>query len=138
MKYLIDTNVPLLILLDQDTTSEAQSFLKEVQLTDFVISDFALHSIGVILTRKGRKNLFRLFVEDIIVKCRVHILHIRYENIYSVIQNMDEFNLDFDDAYQYTLAQEYDLQIVSFDSDFDSTVKGRLRPADVIRINGLI
>jgi predicted nucleic acid-binding protein len=29
-----------------------------------------------------------------------------------------QFNLDFDDAYQYALAERYNLTIVSFDSDF--------------------
>ena len=48
------------------------------------------------------------------------------------MENMDTFHLDFDDAYQYTLAQEYGLQIVSFDQDFDLTEKGRVRPDDVI------
>jgi len=34
--------------------------------------------------------------------------------------------LDFDDAYQYALAEKHDLIIVSFDSDFDKTGSTRL------------
>jgi len=37
----------------------------------------------------------------------------------------NSFGLDFDDAYQYALAVKYDLTIVSFDSDFDRTTRGR-------------
>jgi hypothetical protein len=32
-----------------------------------------------------------------------------------------KFALDFDDAYQYVVAEKYDLQLVSFDADFDRT-----------------
>jgi predicted nucleic acid-binding protein len=131
MKYLIDTNVLLLVLLDQDSSSEARHFFETVPMQQCVISDFSLHSIGVILARNERKEIFREFIEDLIIRCRVQVLHIRYEELYSVMKNMDRCNLDFDDAYQYTLAREYGLQIVSFDSDFDSTDKGRVHPADV-------
>jgi predicted nucleic acid-binding protein len=43
-----------------------------------------------------------------------------------------KFGLDFDDAYQYLAAVKYDLTLVSFDSDFDRTERGRRTPADVI------
>ncbi|MBN1166434.1 MAG: hypothetical protein JXA44_04805 [Methanospirillaceae archaeon] len=74
-----------------------------------VISDFSLHSIKVILARLGRKELFKAFVDDLIIRCGLHILHVRYEAIYSVIEKMDENHLDFDDAYQYTLAEKYNV-----------------------------
>lgn len=134
MKYLIDTNIPLLILLDQDSSGESRSFFERIPMTDCVISDFSLHSIGVILARKGRKGFFKAFVDDLIIKCGLHVLHIRYEEIYSVVEKMDETHLDFDDAYQYTLAERYGLRIVSFDADFDATVKGRIRPAEVANL----
>lgn len=41
------------------------------------------------------------------------------------------FNLDFDDAYQYAVAEKYDLTIVSFDDDFDGTTRGRSEPSAV-------
>ena len=41
------------------------------------------------------------------------------------------FNLDFDDAYQYVAAEKLGLGIVSFDSDFDRTEKGRKTPAQL-------
>jgi len=44
---------------------------------------------------------------------------------------MDEFKLDFDDAYQYIAAEKYDLTIVSFDSDFDRTTRGRKTPSEI-------
>lgn len=38
------------------------------------------------------------------------------------------FHLDFDDSYQYAVAQKYGLQIMSFDADFDRTEKGHKIP----------
>ncbi len=46
---------------------------------------------------------------------------------------MEELALDFDDAYQYTIAAKYSLTILSFDSDFDRTDLGRKVPAEIIQ-----
>jgi predicted nucleic acid-binding protein len=43
-----------------------------------------------------------------------------------------KFDLDFDDAYQYSAAIRHGLKIVSFDADFDRTTEGRLLPTDVL------
>jgi predicted nucleic acid-binding protein len=47
-----------------------------------------------------------------------------------VAQNL---NLDFDDAYQYVLAERRELRLVSFDADFDGTPLGRVTPAVALR-----
>ena len=41
------------------------------------------------------------------------------------------FRLDFDDAYQYVVAEKYNLALVSFDADFDRTDKKRMVPAEI-------
>ena len=41
--------------------------------------------------------------------------------------------LDFDDAFQYVAAERFDLQLVSFDADFDHTPRGRMTPAQAMR-----
>ena len=46
---------------------------------------------------------------------------------------MQRFNLDFDDAYQYAVAERYGLTIISFDSDFDRTERSRKTPEDLLR-----
>lgn len=45
---------------------------------------------------------------------------------------MEQQNLDYDDAYQYTIAKKYNLTLVSFDSDFDLTERGRQTPSQVL------
>ncbi len=45
---------------------------------------------------------------------------------------MEQFTLDFDDAYQYVAAQQSNAVIVSFDKDFDRTDYGRQTPASII------
>ena len=46
------------------------------------------------------------------------------------------FNLDFDDAYQYAVAERYGLTIISFDSDFDRTERGRKTPEELLEGQG--
>jgi predicted nucleic acid-binding protein len=43
-----------------------------------------------------------------------------------------QYQLDYDDAFQYAIAELYNLTIVSFDKDFDRTPKGRKEPQDLI------
>ncbi len=46
---------------------------------------------------------------------------------------MKKFNLDFDGAYQYAVAEKHDLKIISFDKDFDGAEKGKLTPKEVLK-----
>ncbi len=49
MKLLVDTNIFLKVLLEQAREDEARNFLSKADVYEFFISDFALHSIGLIL-----------------------------------------------------------------------------------------
>jgi len=81
------------------------------------ISDFSLHSIGVILFRNNKEKVFNKFVEDIIQKIKILTLS---EELYSDLGEVkEEFGLDFDDAYQFKTAEEYGLSIVTQDKDFE-------------------
>ncbi|MGM0580579.1 MAG: hypothetical protein ACQETL_07865 [Bacteroidota bacterium] len=51
VNYLVDTNIWLERLLDQDKSAIVAKFLDTVPLDQLFISDFALHSIGVIMSR---------------------------------------------------------------------------------------
>lgn len=45
---------------------------------------------------------------------------------------MQRQRLDYDDAYQYALAERYDLQLISFDAAFERTERGRQTPTQVL------
>ena len=55
------------------------------------------------------------------------------EDMELVIETSEKFNLDFDDAYQYAVAEKYNYTLVSFDGDFDNTERGRKTPAEVLK-----
>jgi predicted nucleic acid-binding protein len=50
----------------------------------------------------------------------------------AIVDVSHRFNLDFDDAYQYAVAEKRSLEIVSFDRDFDRTPRGRKTPTEIL------
>jgi len=114
--YLIDTNIFLEILLSQKQKDICKEFLVS-NIEHIYISDFSLHSIGVILFRSDKETVFDKFVKDIIQKIKIATLS---EELYSDLGKIkEEFGLDFDDAYQFKTAEEYGLSIVTQDKDFE-------------------
>jgi hypothetical protein len=58
----------------------------------------------------------------------VQILRLELEDASKLVEVAVQYDLDFDDAYQYVAVEKFGLQIVSFDSDFDRTDRGRKLP----------
>jgi predicted nucleic acid-binding protein len=131
VRLLIDTNIFLELLLNQLKSDEARNLLSSATGHEMFISDFALHSIGLLLVRQGKESVFRQFVLDMILNAGVQVLSLPAENMDLALDAVARFRLDFDDAYQYAIAEKYALTIVSFDGDFDRTARGRLLPADI-------
>jgi len=131
MKLLVDTNIFLEVLLEQARATEAKEFLAKADVHDFFISDFSLHSIGLILLRRYRSAAFRQFLADMVIGAGSTVALLHADEIDAVIDYAATFNLDFDDAYQYAVAEKYDLMIISFDKDFDGTTRGRREPAAI-------
>jgi len=115
MIYLFDTNIFLEILLAQEKASECKRILVD-HSGNIAISDFSLHSIGVILFKYDKENLFNGFISDVMPKVKLVSLSSRSYNKLSEVKK--NFNLDFDDAYQYQTARENGLTIVTMDGDF--------------------
>jgi predicted nucleic acid-binding protein len=131
MKLLVDTNIFLEVLLEQARADEARKFLAKADAHDFFISDFSLHSIGVILLRRKKADAFRKFLADMVAGAGTMVAVLNADEVEAVADHAATFNLDFDDAYQYAVAEKYDLIIVSFDGDFDGTTRGRREPATI-------
>lgn len=94
--YLVDTNVWLELLLEQEKSEKVYKFLKNIEASLLSITDFSLYSIGIILSRLKKLNLFEKFIEDIITS-GVNIIRINPEEIKEVTKIIEKFGLDFDD-----------------------------------------
>ena len=130
--YLIDTNIWLERLLDQEQSALVGAFLASVSTARLLISDFSLHSIGIILLRLERQSTLLRFIQDLFVDGKVLLVSVQPAALDSVISAAEQFRLDFDDAYQYTAAVQADAGIVSLDGDFDRTDRGRQTPAQAL------
>ncbi len=138
IKYLVDTNVWLERLLDQEKSEIASRFFDLISLEDLFVSDFSIHSIGVILTRLKKSDIFEKFIADLFVDGQIEQLSLSAGDLMDVISNIQKFNLDFDDAYQLSVSQKYELVIITFDKDFN--VKGirKNTPEEIILQQGTI
>jgi len=132
MRILIDTNILLEGILAQEKADEAKALLEKTEEHDFFISDYTLHSIGLLLFRRKQHNVFRQFLNDMIFIAGMRMIILPAEDMEGVIDASQRFKLDFDDAYQYVAAKKYNLTIVSFDTDFDRTDHGRKTPAQIL------
>ena len=133
MNLFIDTNIILEIILGQHHDKEARSLLPTTHRHQFFLSDFSLHSIGVILFRRNQPDAFLDFCSDMVEPGRLAIIGLSVQHMSLVVQASKQFRLDFDDAYQYVTADKHNLIIVSFDADFDRTERGRKTPQTVLQ-----
>jgi len=130
--YLVDTNVWLELLLEQEKAGQVRQFLQATEARFLWLTEFSLYSIGVILTRLRKDDLFEDFVSDTIDDSGVKRIRLDTSELKQLLAVRQRFQLDFDDAYQYVAAEKYNLAVVSFDTDFDSTERGRKTPAELL------
>lgn len=123
--YLLDTNIWLERLLEQQQAEVVRKLLEQIAPEQLCISDFALHSIALALTRRHRLEAWLRFVQDILIDGDVTLIRLQPQDLQAVVESMEQQHLDYDDAYQYTIAKKYKLTLVSFDNDFDLTEHGR-------------
>lgn len=134
MKALLDTNIFLEIILPQEKSEEAKSLLLKSGEYEFFISDYSLHSIGLLLFRKKQHEAFQTFVEDVLQNGGINLLALFPDDIKKMINASKNFGLDFDDAYQYAVASKFELTLISFDSDFQRTDTGHKTPSQILQI----
>jgi predicted nucleic acid-binding protein len=123
--YLLDTNIILELLLDQDHADHVAAFLNQAAPDSLHISEFSLYSLGVILIRLKRFDLFLRSVKDLFLSEVIGLLRLGVEDMAKVSEVAHAFGLDFDDSYQYVAAEKFTLELLSFDRDFDRTPRGR-------------
>ena len=78
---LISPVLRLPVLLDQEKSEEVGEFLSAVHSDMMGITDFSLHSIGVITTRLKRPDIFTAFVNDTCIEGAVNIISLVPEDL---------------------------------------------------------
>lgn len=129
--YLIDTNIFLEYILRRPHVREVIDFFHRTDPSLLHMTDFSLHTLGIIYLREQKAGDFLTFVNEDVLASGIHILSLNPEEFPKITEAATRFQLDFDDAYQYTVAGLHNLAIVSFDRDFDRTEKGRKEPQDL-------
>jgi len=119
MSCLFDTNIFLEVLLGQEKKKICKDLLS-VNIENSCISDFSLHSIGVILLKQKKPKVFEEFLSDVLKYSR--IVSLPKDKYFEVTKISQKFNLDFDDSYQIAIAQEFNLRIATMDHDFTKVV----------------
>jgi len=131
-RLLIDSSVLLEFLLNQERADEVAHFFERTPRAALYVTDFAFHSVALILVSRKRGEALARFVKDLLVVRGVTLLRLTPDEVVSLTARTAELGLDFDDAYQYVAAEKHDLTLVSLDADFDRTRRGRITPAEVL------
>jgi predicted nucleic acid-binding protein len=132
VRYLVDTNIWLELLLNQENSKVVSEFLRLISPTQLFVSDFAIHSIGVILSRLKKTDVLKLFLKDLFINGQIEQLSLEPYDLIDVAENIDKYKLDFDDSYQYTVAEKYGLILVTFDKDFKVVGFRKKTPQEII------
>ena len=132
VRYLVDTNVWLERLLEQDNSLIASQFFDLIPVENLFVSDFSIHSIGVILSKFKKYDIFEKFITDLFINGQVGLLTLDSFELFDVIKYIKKNKFDFDDSYQFTVAEKYDLTIVTFDKDFNIKGIKKMSPEEVI------
>ena len=119
MAFLFDTNIFLEILLDQAKKEVCKKLLNE-NIGNIYLSDFSLHSIGVILLKKKKLKIFDEFLRDILPHSI--ILTLPTDKYSEITDFSSKYKMDFDDTYQSLIAIEFEIGIKTMDTDFKSVM----------------
>jgi len=133
--YLLDTNIFLEYLLGQEKGKDVLDFLNASDTSRIWVTDFSLHSIGVLFTRLNRIHNYQKFIQIDIQANGIGILTLQPDELSVLVNAITTYNLDFDDAYQYSIAQCHNLSIISYDHDFEKTPEGKIEPKQVLMEN---
>ena len=85
MRFLIDTNIFLEVILSQKQADISRNLLSDIQQHDFFISDYSLHSVGILLFRRNQHDAFIEFLTDMISNAGVVMISLLVEYMGDVI-----------------------------------------------------
>ncbi|MBM4276216.1 MAG: type II toxin-antitoxin system VapC family toxin [Deltaproteobacteria bacterium] len=123
--YLLDTNIILELFLDQQQADKVERFLQQAPADSLHLTEFSLYSLGVVLFRLKSYDAFLRALDDLLHSGVVNVIRLETEDLPLLADAARNFGLDFDDSYQYVAAEKHDFTLVSFDRDFERTIRGR-------------
>ena len=129
---MVDTNIWLELLLNQEKSEVVSEFLTIIPPTQLYVSDFAIHSIGVILSRLKKLDTLNMFLNDLFINGQIVQISLEPLDLIDVTNNIKKYNLDFDDSYQFTVAEKFALTLVTFDKDFKVVGLKKKTPQEII------
>ena len=129
--YLVDSNIWLERLLDQERADEVRAFLDHTPAHTLFITEFALYSICLTLTSRQLVQELIEFLDDL-SSGEINLVRLSPQDLKQVITACQDFNLDFDDGYQYVAARIHGLTLVTFDRNFTRTDIERISPSQVV------
>ena len=86
------------------------------------------------MSRLKKLDVLDKFVNDLFFNGLIEQISLDPNDFVDIISNIEKFKLDFDDAYQLTTSQKYDLTIVRFDNDFNIEGVNKMTPEDIIEM----
>lgn len=126
--FLLDTNCWMQIARARPQAGDVLQLLGAVPLRHLNLSIYSVHSIGILLRRHGMAGQYAGFLARMSIGTMIRVIDVPLIQLGLVDDACTNLNLDFDDAYQYVVADLHNLKIVSLDADFDRTPRGRLEP----------
>lgn len=83
--YLLDTNIFLEYMLHRSRVDEVRDFFLRADISALCMSDFSLHTIGVIFIREHKFREFLTFVNEDIIASDLRIRSLAPENFSKII-----------------------------------------------------
>jgi len=116
---LVDTNIFLEYLLDQPHSAFCFRTIERIveEELEAIITSFSLHSIEVIMERKGLHNQLKIFLENPANIPYIMVYHTSLTEEREILDEMEKYKLDFDDAMQFYVARKLKADIITLDSD---------------------
>ena len=128
--YLLDTNIFLEVILNREYSKVIQDLLNRDTATAFFVSDFSIYSIGIFFVRRHISEHLGTFIDDLELR-GIRTVSLSNDELKRVPHWCKKYGMDFDDAYQYVVADRCRLKLVSLDHDFDRIPQGRIHPKDI-------
>jgi uncharacterized protein len=83
--YLVDTNIWVEVLFEQERAEEAREFLSSVKVSTLFITDFSIHSMGVIAMRHKKPELFDKFIADMLEDSAIPVINLNHAELREVL-----------------------------------------------------